>query len=465
MFVSLGFRNAWRNRGKTLMGVVSMAVATIIFASSATLSQGYPANAYFAARQLLGADILLLPGKSIVSQEDLASSLWSWRFEKTSLDQPNSTLGFNLTPFYYGSMQGESFSGNLPGPSEISEQAERLRREPSIGSAEPKKALPFLYTYEQDSLLHMGYGYIEPRNPKNDLEVWGIESALGPGGRYLDAADGSNSAAVLCGGWAGMSFKTGQELTIEIPQFAPGGDGRYYFDYENPFETKLEIVGTVSFADGAGALTTKYANPSVFVTPDLFDELCEHAGFEPGNTQWGIGVTVSNMSILENVAAWLQRECPDYSVITAPSLADAVAGTTGLPTGVPLDMRKVTEALAFLTAALLSATNLMVLMMSRKTEIGILRSLGATQWNIICMVLTESIWIALLGGIAGNLISQPAVFWNLLSNKLGSHAILREVMRTAGHSLGFAVAAAAVFGFLPVAKALRVTPAQVLRSE
>ncbi len=270
---------------------------------------------------------------------------------------------------------------------------------------------------------------------------------------------------VACSGWRGASYGLGQTVELQVPTLALDQDGKHYYDYENPLQVDLSIVGTVSFQDGAGALSTNYSNPAIFVTCETFNALCRQAGFDPDDTLWGIGVAVQNMSTLENVASFLQRELPRYSVFTAPRLANASASRTPMSTGVPMDMRKVTEALAFLTAALLSATNLTVLMLARKTEIGILRSLGATRWNITCMVLTESVWIALLGGALGNLVTQPAVFWNLLSNNLSSDIVLRQAAMTVANSLGFAVVAAVVFGFLPVAKALRITPAEVLRGQ
>jgi hypothetical protein len=465
MFVSLGLRNAWRNRGRTMLGIVSMALATIVFASSATLSQGYPSGAYFPARQLLGADLVLLPGKTVISRDDLASSNWTWRFGRTSLDRPNSTLGFNVTPYYYGSMQGEPQTGQIPGPADIKELAIRLEENPGVRHVSLKMALPFLYTYYRDEVPMVDYGFLEPRDPKIHKDTWRIEEVVDPRGRYLDSSDRASMVGVACSGWKGASYAIGQNVNLQIPNLFMSADGKTYYDYENSLDVDLRIVGAVAFKDGEGASSTTYANPTIFVTPETFSDLCKMAGFEPDDTLWGIGVAARNMSSLENLASSLQREFPQYSVFTAPGLANASSSQTPLSTGVPMDMRRVTEALAFLVAALLSATNLTVLMLTRKTEIGILRSLGATRWNITCMVLTESVWIALLGSVMGNLLTQPAIFWNLVSDGMSSGAVLGKAATTATTSLGFALLAAVIFGFLPVTKALRVTPAEVLRGQ
>ncbi len=160
-----------------MLGILSMALAAIVFASSATLSQGYPSLAYFPARQLLGADILLLPGKTVISRDDLASSDWTWHFRKASLDKPSSLLGFDVSPYYYGSMTGEPRIGQIPGPSEMKDLSLELRDTLDIAHVSLKRALPFLYTYYRDSIPIIGYGYLEPRDVDEDRDIWRMEEA------------------------------------------------------------------------------------------------------------------------------------------------------------------------------------------------------------------------------------------------------------------------------------------------
>jgi putative ABC transport system permease protein len=171
------------------------------------------------------------------------------------------------------------------------------------------------------------------------------------------------------------------------------------------------------------------------------------------------------MAELESYVALLRRQYPDFTVYAVPQLAAAASNRDSVGVGVPMDMRRVTEVLSFMIAALLAATNLSILMLSRKNEIGILRALGATQWNIISMVLAESLWIAFLGSLIGGLTTQPAVAYQLLSNKIASRTVVLTMAANLGKLMGFSLGAAVLFGFLPVAKALRVTPAQVMRGE
>jgi len=202
----------------------------------------------------------------------------------------------------------------------------------------------------------------------------------------------------------------------------------------------------------------------ILVTESTFQAICVQAGIHPDMAAWGLAISIDSMADLENYAALLRRQYPDFTVYTASALSATSAGNK-IDSGVPMDMRRVTEILSFMIAALLSATNLSVLMLSRRNEIGILRALGATRGNIISMVLTESIWLAMLGAVLGGLLTQPAVLWQLLSNKTSTELVVRTVLGNMGKLLGFSAVAAVFFGFLPVTKALRVTPAQVMRGE
>jgi predicted lysophospholipase L1 biosynthesis ABC-type transport system permease subunit len=254
---------------------------------------------------------------------------------------------------------------------------------------------------------------------------------------------------------------------LEIPRYTAVAkdEESTFLDYENPILATIQMKGAATFTEGGGAEARTLSDPAVFVSAATLESLATAAGFPVEATNWGISVSLKDMATSENVAALLRREFRDFTVLPASQLTAAAVSRSAISAGVPMDMRRITEGIAFVTAALLSATNLTVLMLSRKNEIGILRALGATRLNIATMVLTESVWISLLGAVLGGLLTQPAIIWQLLSNKVGSDVMLAEVGSGLGKAVAFAAVSAALFGFLPVAKALRVTPAQVLRGE
>ena len=467
MFLSLGLWNAWRNRGRTALGMVSMAVAAILFLSSNTLSRGYPAGAFFATRQLLGGDIVLIPGKSALSREDLAAGGYTWRFQKKSLDRPDLVLGFDPSPYWYGTIQGVPTSGQSTLTAErYRAVVQSLQANRAVRYAAIRQSIPFLAQLPPEVITSRtpsyGYGFLDARDVAQDVETWRMSSVTN--GKYLAPGD-DPMTGVACVGWSGLPVSS--RLTMEIPRYAgnAGAGAPGYLDYENPLRAVMNIKGFASFSEGGGATFRTMTDPVVFVAPSTLSALAGAAGFPEEATYWGISVTIKDMSELENVTALLRREFPDFTVFPASILESAAGGRSSISSAVPMDMRQVTEAIAFITAALLSATNLTVLMLSRKNEIGVLRALGATRSNIAVMILTESVWIALLGSVVGSIVTQPAILWQLLSNRAAGEAVMREVGNGMARAVGFSVAAAAIFGFLPVARALRITPAQVLRGE
>ena len=160
------------------------------------------------------------------------------------------------------------------------------------------------------------------------------------------------------------------------------------YDYEDAL-TDRSNRGRNEFRTSNPALPA-YSNPVVFVTPQTLED--KKHGIPDSETVWD-KVSVKNMAELESYVALLRRQYPDFTVYAVPQLAAAASNRDSVGVGVPMDMRRVTEVLSFMIAALLAATNLSILMLSRKNEIGILRALGATQWNIISMVLAESMWM------------------------------------------------------------------------
>ena len=61
MFFRLGLTNARRNLSRSLLSIISMAVAAMVLSGTIFLAAGYPASAYVANRIFAGGDIVILP--------------------------------------------------------------------------------------------------------------------------------------------------------------------------------------------------------------------------------------------------------------------------------------------------------------------------------------------------------------------------------------------------------------------
>jgi hypothetical protein len=63
MFFRLGAVNAWRNLARSILAVVSMAVAAAFLTYTISLSRGYTHEAFSSFRQVLGGEIVVYAQK------------------------------------------------------------------------------------------------------------------------------------------------------------------------------------------------------------------------------------------------------------------------------------------------------------------------------------------------------------------------------------------------------------------
>jgi putative ABC transport system permease protein len=117
------------------------------------------------------------------------------------------------------------------------------------------------------------------------------------------------------------------------------------------------------------------------------------------------------------------------------------------------------------TALLIGGIGIMNIMLTsvveRTREIGIRRTVGATQNDITLQFLTESVLMTLTGGLLGILIgvaSAPAIaFYAGWSTYVSPLAVLLAIVVSMGVGLGF--------GLYPAMKAARLEPVDALRYE
>jgi putative ABC transport system permease protein len=117
-------------------------------------------------------------------------------------------------------------------------------------------------------------------------------------------------------------------------------------------------------------------------------------------------------------------------------------------------------AVALLVGGVGIANVMVISVLERRSEIGLRRALGATRRHISAQFLTESLLLALLGGVAGAALGAAVTSAYALSR--GWPAVV-PVPALAG-ALGAALAIGAVAGIYPAARAARLAPTEALRS-
>ena len=108
--------------------------------------------------------------------------------------------------------------------------------------------------------------------------------------------------------------------------------------------------------------------------------------------------------------------------------------------------------------------NVMFMSVSERTrEIGTLKAIGATDFQIISEVIAESVFIAFMGGLIGIGISYGAVYY--LNMLLGTPGFARITLRLFVQSVSFALLLGLIGGALPARKAAKLDPITALRYE
>jgi len=177
---------------------------------------------------------------------------------------------------------------------------------------------------------------------------------------------------------------------------------------------------------------------------------------------------VSRKQAQAGMDALINRIAPDYLGTNQKVSIDLVAGSfLARP-----DVRSQVESLAFLVMAsvatilLIACANVANLSLARSAvrqkEIGVRLSLGASRGRVVQQLLTESLLVALLSGVAGLLSARwlPGAIISLLRPQHEQPISVPLVLDipVLGYTLLLSVGTAIVFGLIPALRASRTNP-------
>ncbi|MEM6486525.1 MAG: ABC transporter permease [Pseudomonadota bacterium] len=147
----------------------------------------------------------------------------------------------------------------------------------------------------------------------------------------------------------------------------------------------------------------------------------------------------------------------DFDVVSRSQIADMQQKTAEILTFLLVSIAGVS-----LLVGGIGIMNIMLVTVTERTrEIGIRKSLGATNGNILLQFLIESTTLCLLGGLTGLGIGNSAAL--LLGKTAGLHAPV--TLESAAMALGFSAFVGIVFGIMPAQRAASLDPIEALRNE
>lgn len=499
MFFRLGLTNARRNLSRSLLSIISMAVAAMVLSGTIFLAAGYPASAYVANRIFAGGDIIILPkvlslatgqGAGAVSAEATGAQL---TFATMPRDWVSEMYAYYPEAYDYGVFMSDgmpwfdltTITGRLTG----------------LGYGDqiyPYLVLPALETYYDYStgVTRAGLTVVRGRNIERDLGAFYVQDHI-LAGRPLSVVDEGRLRAVIdvgrgrtvgYGSPGAFTASFATALALEVPAVTMPADAGEpaLFDYSRTATYQFKVVGGYSLPGTvlANGREVNYSTPQVLVPDDTFMAIWAASTGGAPLAVPQVSIMVDSLASVETHVARLQEALPDCTVVSVPSLASAGGARGGLPelwsqwrtdpstagvvageVNLPAEVKWVSLGLTSLLAALVVAANSLVLLTQRRREIGVLRALGATGSDVMAMVLTEIGLVSSIGAVLGYGIIRVAVVWSQASGQAGLAAIGVSAILDGVIVVSICVGCALLFGMVPAIRSTSIATMEVLRQE
>ncbi len=247
-------------------------------------------------------------------------------------------------------------------------------------------------------------------------------------------------------------YDLGDAITVNIPQIKSGGQTTIK-------RVSFRVKGILKEFGGA-----------FFISPDQSVFLPFRSGkVLLGEDKWsGIFVVVKDPTLVESVVNRLKSVYQDkLTIISFQQIAKVVASVTGA-----MDFITFTTALsAFAVAIAGTAATMITSVVERTKEIGVLKAIGFTDFNVVLMILAESLIMSLIGGAIGITAGVLGAYalasrgFTIASINLVIQASPEITLENLVSTIAITISVGIIGGVIPAYRAAKIPPAVALRYE
>ena len=261
-------------------------------------------------------------------------------------------------------------------------------------------------------------------NPEDsDYIIW--SEIITDEGRKLDESDDGANVAVV--GW-----NIAEMRNINL------GDDIEYKNYE------FEVVGIIEETDGD--------TDGLIVVP-----LSTMLEIEDEENIQSVRVIVTDIDYAEDVAEDINENIDDVMAFSFKAISRQLGGILGMINMAVMGI----GAISAVVGGLGIMNTMIMSVMERRKEIGIMKAIGATNSTILRQVMEESAAVSLVGGVLGLFLGWVTAL--VISHFSGFNAIVAPWLAMLG--IGFALIIGVGAGLYPAWSASKLDPIDVLRYE
>lgn len=470
MLIQLAIANVWRRLSRSTLTLLAMGVAAAVLTSGLSLSQGIVRFAYSDYRSYYGGDILVFsPGFIGAAPVNEASG-------QTIVRRVLHDSGFNPLLKLYPDFRVDGY---------LAEDAWKYQAlaaawespDPQAGIIEttPYRVMPAI---AQNTEVELKRSPVDIR----PYIIEGVEPTI--------SLTGEIKAVVNAYGL--RTVNVGEILQVAVPTFRLNSNGVPYADYSQPSAVyDVRIVGKVAWptreltwgTDGAVLSEQGYVHMhELYLTESSWQQIWQEQSGGAKYPLLSVALRVGDLSQLNVIAAKLEKQFPELAIFAVPRVAQHVERynlldrfytaprelwniVESVRPYAPREFGLISSILLYLNAGMLLASQMLASVAARRKEIGILKALGAKRVEVVMMVLTEAVALAMIGAVFGFGLVRLAGIHQALTNGVRLSSILFTTFREFLTVTALTTTVSLVFGAIPAWRVARLTVMEVFRNE